>query len=171
MRRPRPWLFPFQVCCCLLRVTLVQKRLVSAKLYFWLKFSWSDNPFQNLFSCLSLSSGVKFIMLYKRASFCIHLPKSLISCCQNSTSWNSSSFSALKHFFQKIFFCSFFFSKVYNINIGCCPLVGKSLTQIIFMCNVICDKILHVCLMVICGKVMCIGVLSLISNIRIYVQQ
>ena len=32
-------------------------------------------------------------------------------------------------------------------------------------------QILHVCLMMICGKVLCIGLLSLMSNIRIYVQQ
>ena len=38
----------------------------------------------------------------------------------------------------------------------------------------LCDKELffsHVCLMNICGEVMCIGLLSLMSNIRIYVQQ
>ena len=29
----------------------------------------------------------------------------------------------------------------------------------------------HVCLMINCGKVMCVGLFSLMSNIRIYVQQ
>ena len=29
------------------------------------------------------------------------------------------------------------------------------------------SRILHVCLMIICGKVMCVGLLSLMSNIRI----
>ena len=33
------------------------------------------------------------------------------------------------------------------------------------------DRFLHVCLMIICRKVICIGLLSLKSNIRIYVQQ
>ena len=37
--------------------------------------------------------------------------------------------------------------------------------------DVFLEGVLHVCLMIICGKVRCIGLLSLVSNIRIYVQQ
>ena len=37
-----------------------------------------------------------------------------------------------------------------------------------WFCNKIWDPVSHVCLMNIRGKVMCIGLLSLMSNIRIY---
>ena len=46
------------------------------------------------------------------------------------------------------------------------------------ICNWVCDytvsmslysnRVSHLCLMIICGKVMCIGPISLMSNIRIY---
>ena len=57
------------------------------------------------------------------------------------------------------------FKAIYNKNISLATLFGRLDGNLIFV------LVSHVCLMIICGKVMCIGLLSLMSNIRIYVQQ